>query len=58
MNKDPNMATLWKGRILIGIEYEEEVEGPKCGVEAMSKVAPSDENGKPFPGARSIVDLA
>ena len=52
------MATLWKGRILIGIEYEEEVEGPKCGVEAMSKVAPSDENGKPFPGARSIVDLA
>jgi len=58
MNKDPNMATMWKGRILIGIEFDENVEGPKCGKEAMSTAPPSDANGKPFPGAKSIVELA
>ena len=58
MNKDPNMATMWKGRILIGIEFDEDIEGPKCGKEAMSTAPPSDANGKPIPGARSIVELA
>ena len=58
MNKDPNMATMWKGRILIGIEFDEDVEGPKCGKEAMSTAPPSDANGKPIPGAKSIVELA
>ena len=32
MNKDPTKATKWKGRILIGIEYEES-ESPKLGVD-------------------------
>jgi hypothetical protein len=33
MNKDPQKATKWKGRILIGIETMEDVETPKLGVE-------------------------
>lgn len=36
MNKDPQKATKWKGRILIGIETMEDVETPKLGVEQMS----------------------
>ena len=35
MNSDPSKATLWKGRVLIGVEYAES-ESPKLGVEPMS----------------------
>ena len=52
MNKNPQIATKWKGRILIGIEYEE-TEAPKLGVERMSTVPPNDENGAPI--GKSIV---
>lgn len=57
MNKDPHIATKWKGRILIGIEHEE-TEAPKLGVEAMSTMPPADEAGKPIPNAKSIVELS
>ena len=55
MNKDPLIATKWKGRILIGIEYEE-TEAPKLGVESMSTLPPNDEEGNPIKGATSIVE--
>jgi len=51
MNKDPVKATKWKGRILIGIEFEEEVETPKLGVEAMSTIPPKDKDGNDIQGA-------
>lgn len=54
MNKDPIIATKWKGRVLIGIEFEE-TESPKLGVESMSTMPPNDEEGKPIEGATSIV---
>ena len=41
MNSDPSKATLWKGRVLIGIEYAES-ESPKLGVEPMSTQPPID----------------
>ena len=56
MNEDPSIATLWKGRILIGIEYEES-ESPKLGVEEMSIQPPKDpETEEPIPGAQSLVE--
>jgi len=55
MNKDPLKATKWKGRILIGIEFEEDVDTPKYGVEAMSTIPPKDENGNEIEGAKTIV---
>ena len=57
MNKDPTIATDWKGRLLIGIEHEE-TEAPKLGVEPMSTLPPNDFEGQPIPGAKSIVDLS
>ena len=57
MNKDPTIATKWKGRILIGIEHEE-TEAPRLGVESMSTIPPNDPEGNPIPGAKSIVDVA
>ena len=48
MNKDPTKATSWKGRILIGVEHEENFETPKCDVESMSTTAPLDKNGDPI----------
>ena len=44
MNKDPQKATKWKGRILIGVEHYE-TEGPQLGVEPMSRLLPKDEDG-------------
>ena len=44
MNKDPNKATKWKGRILMGVEYFES-ESPKLGVEKMSTTPPVDDEG-------------
>lgn len=57
MNKDPTIATKWKGRILIGVEHEE-VETPKLGVESMSTQQPEDSEGNPIPGAKSIVEIS
>ena len=57
MNKDPLIATKWKGRVLIGIEFEE-TEAPKLGVEAMSTEPPKDVEGKVMEGEKSIVDLS
>ena len=53
MNKDPTKATKWKGRILIGVEYEES-ESPKCGVELMASEPPTGPDKKPIEGAKSI----
>ena len=51
MNEDPSIATLWKGRVLVGVEYEES-ETPKLGVEKMSIEPPKDpETEEPIPGA-------
>lgn len=47
MNSDPTKATAWKGRILIGIEHEENVETPRCGVESMPTSPPVDKEGHP-----------
>lgn len=47
MNRDPTKATLWKGRILFGIEHEENVETPRCGVEQMPSAPPVDKEGNP-----------
>ena len=54
MNKDPTIATKWKGRVLIGIEHEE-TEAPRLGVESMSTMPPKDLEGKEIPNATSIV---
>jgi len=39
MNSDPSKATLWKGRVLIGVEYAES-ETPRLGTEPMSVEPP------------------
>ena len=57
MNKDPQKATKWKGRILIGVEHYE-TEGPQLGVEPMSRLPPKDEDGNEIEGAKSIVEIA
>ena len=57
MNKDPNKATKWKGRILIGIEYFES-ESPKLGVEKMSPTPPLDDEGNEIEGEKSMIELA
>ena len=57
MNKDPTIATEWKGRLLIGIEYEE-TESPKLGKEKMSTMPPRDFEGKEIIGEKSIVELS
>lgn len=57
MNKDPNKATKWKGRILMGVEYFES-ESPKLGVEPMSTTPPKDDEGNEIEGEKSIVELA
>ena len=57
MNKDPSIATKWKGRVLIGIEHED-TENPKIDVEAMSTLPPLDAEGQPIEGAKSIVEEA
>ena len=58
MNKDPTKATKWKGRILIGIEYEES-ESPKLGVDdKMCMERPKDEEGNEIQDAKTIAELA
>jgi len=58
MNTDPSKATLWKGRVLIGIEHEIS-ESPKLGIEKMSTLPPIDpDTEQPIEGALSIVDEA
>ena len=47
MNKDPTIATKWKGRILIGIEHEFlDEKAPKLGCFPIETQPPVDKDGK------------
>ena len=58
MNSDPSKATLWKGRVLIGVEYAES-ESPMIAVQKMDTEAPIDpQTEKPSLTEPSIRDVA
>ena len=51
MNKDPTIATKWKGRILIGIEHVFlDEDAPRFGVFPLETQPPKDEEGKEIEG--------
>ena len=59
MNKDPSIATKWKGRILIGIEHEFlDEKAPKLGCFPIETTPPLDEDGNEEEGFVSIPELA
>ena len=59
MNKDPTIATKWKGRILIGIEhFELDETSPQLGCFPIETQPPRDEDGNEQEGWQSIPELA
>lgn len=59
MNKDPTIATKWKGRILIGIEHEFlDEKAPKLGCFPMDATPPKDDDGNEVEGWTSMADAA
>ena len=59
MNKDPTIATKWKGRILIGIEhFQLDETSPQLGCFPIETQPPTDEDGNEQEGWQSITELA
>ena len=59
MNKDPTIATKWKGRILIGIEHVALGEkSPQLGCFPIETQPPKDEDGNEEEGWQSMAELA
>ena len=59
MNKDPTIATKWKGRVLICIEHEFlDEKAPRFGCFPLETQPPKDEDGNEEEGWQSIAELA